>query len=194
MKSLKSAFDRGGRVRAVKMTVVLITLLATVAAAQRRNLQQSLEERFQKQWGFTVSYPATYRIATTPCELAQWAAGHGLQTLFYVSSSAGESNIYVALDRKRFNLENLKWYAHTGEIAPQPIEIGKYTFYYYGPGGGGVTYPDLYLYNLHGRILLIQFDGPYPPNSKTPSDRTKRVEKQVLQSFRLTPPRGSKLN
>ena len=35
------------------------------------------------------------------------------------------------------------------------------SFYYYGPGGGGVEYPDQYFLNLKRKTLLIIFDGPY---------------------------------
>jgi hypothetical protein len=74
--------------------------------------------------------------------------------------------------------------APTGiDSPPEPVRIGKNTFYYYGPGGGGVSYPDGYYFNLRGKILVIDFDGPYE-NDKTPTLETKKMELKVLASFR----------
>jgi hypothetical protein len=63
------------------------------------------------------------------------------------------------------------------------VQIGKHTFYYYRVGGGGVAYPDSFFYDLHGKILLIEFDGPYPPTDKTPSKQTKQMEIEVLKTL-----------
>jgi hypothetical protein len=74
--------------------------------------------------------------------------------------------------------------APTGyDSPPEPVRLGKHTFYYYGPGGGGVSYPDGYYYNLRGKILVIYFDGPYE-NDKTPTAATKTMEKKVVGTFR----------
>ncbi len=73
--------------------------------------------------------------------------------------------------------------APTGiDSPPKPIQIGENTFYYYGPGGGGVDYPDVYYFDLGGKILGIDFDGPYE-NEKTPTPATKQMEQRVLKSF-----------
>lgn len=74
--------------------------------------------------------------------------------------------------------------APTGiESPPEPVHAGKNIFYYYGPGGGGVAYPDGYYFNLRGKILVIDFDGPYE-NDKTPTPETKKIERKVLATFR----------
>jgi hypothetical protein len=74
--------------------------------------------------------------------------------------------------------------APTGfDSPPEPQRIGQNTFYYYGTGGGGVSYPDGYYFNLHGKILAIDFDGPYE-NDKTPTPETNQMEQKVLASFR----------
>jgi len=44
---------------------------------------------------------------------------------------------------------------------------------YYGPGGGGVSYPAGYDYNLRGKVLVIDFDGPYE-NDNTPTPGTNK--------------------
>jgi hypothetical protein len=61
---------------------------------------------------------------------------------------------------------------------------GEYAFYYYGPGGIGVSYPNTYFFNLRGKTLYITFDGPYI-NDKTPSAETKKLERELLATFRL---------
>jgi hypothetical protein len=73
--------------------------------------------------------------------------------------------------------------APTGiDSPPEALQIGKNTFRYYGPGGGGVTYADVYYFDLRGKILAIGFDGPYE-NDKTPTSDTKQIERKVLESF-----------
>lgn len=136
--------------------------------------------------GIELSYPASYRVTDLPCQVAQWAAGRGLQSLLYVSEGAGDrtGKILVALDRREFSVQTLQeLYAHTGWVAPDQMQIGKHTFYYYGVGGGGVDYPDSFFYNLDGHILLIEFEGPYPPNDKTTLERTKQMELEVLKTL-----------
>lgn len=65
---------------------------------------------------------------------------------------------------------------------PKPQRIGQNTFYHYGPGGGGVSYPESYYFNLRGKILAIDF-GPYEKD-KTPTAETKQKEQEVLASLR----------
>lgn len=75
--------------------------------------------------------------------------------------------------------------APTGvEDPPESKHIGQNTFYYYGPGGGGAQYPDGYYFNLRGKILVIDFHGPYDDADKTPTPATKRMEEKVLATFR----------
>jgi hypothetical protein len=89
----------------------------------------------------------------------------------------------VCVSDQEFDLDILVKRAPTGiESAPEPSQVGKNLFYYYGPGGGGVDYPDVYYFNLRGKILAIGFDGPYG-NDKTPTPDTKQIEQKVLRSF-----------
>jgi hypothetical protein len=141
--------------------------------------------------GFELSYPASYRVTDLPCRVARWFAERGFQKLLYLSTGTGEKqgNILLSLDRRPFNLATLeRAYAHTGWVEPHQIQIGKHTFFYYGTGGGGEKSSDDYLYNLNGLILRISFDGPYPPRSKSPSEQTRQLEEEVLESFRLFAP------
>jgi hypothetical protein len=86
-----------------------------------------------------------------------------------------------------FNLERLRISnAPTGmiDIPPDPVRIGRYTFYRYGAGGGGVSYPDQYFFNLRGKTLEIDFDGPYE-TSKSPSAETEKLEPIMLATLRM---------
>ena len=95
-----------------------------------------------------------------------------------------KANIRVCVLHERFRPSTLMRMAPTGiDSPPEPVRIERNTFYYYGPGGGGVSYPDGYYFNLRGKILIIDFDGPYD-NDKTPTPETKKMELKVLASFR----------
>jgi hypothetical protein len=96
----------------------------------------------------------------------------------------GGANIGICVPGEDFDLMAIAKMAPTGiDSPPEPRVIGENTFYYYGPGGGGVSYPDGYYYNLRGKSLVIDFDGPYA-NDKTPTDEAKRMEQKVLATFR----------
>jgi hypothetical protein len=84
-----------------------------------------------------------------------------------------------------FDLRKLIRDAPTGyDTPPRPKGYGANIFYYYGRGGGGVAYPDMYYFNLGGRTLRIVFDGPYRGDSNSPTDKTQAMAKMILSSFR----------
>src|SRR5438445_12098118 len=56
-----------------------------------------------------------------------------------------EGEIYVWLDKRPFKVEELEAFSRSGN-PPEPTKIGGVTFYYVGPGGGGVFYPDDYFF------------------------------------------------
>jgi hypothetical protein len=87
------------------------------------------------------------------------------------------------MDGKAFDLQSFVEAAPTGiDAPPEPIHMGQYTFYYYGPGGGGVQNADAYFFNLRDKTLTITFDGPYE-GDKTPSAETKKLEREILAIF-----------
>jgi len=93
-------------------------------------------------------------------------------------------DITIGCCEPSFDLQALVSSAPTGvEFPPDPYVAGSNKFYYYGPGGGGISYPDQFFYNLHGKTLSIDFDGGYE-NGRTPSEKTKRLERQILSTFR----------
>lgn len=93
--------------------------------------------------------------------------------------------ITVFFSTEAFDLERIVTYAPTGVIKLDPVHVGSHTFYYWGPGGGGVDYPDSYFFNLNGKTLRFEFDGHYSLSSgKSPDEQTKQIERKVLDSFR----------
>ncbi|MGA8877762.1 MAG: hypothetical protein WCC25_08625 [Candidatus Korobacteraceae bacterium] len=99
------------------------------------------------------------------------------------AQEAGDS-VIIQIGTGPFDLQELIKCAPTGEEGPpRPSEILGRTFYYYGPGGGGVCYPDQFFYNLRGKTLTVSFTGPCV-DDKTPSPQTKVIEQEMLASFR----------
>jgi hypothetical protein len=96
-----------------------------------------------------------------------------------------DAYLYICLDKRPFNMNRLRHdYSPTGLEDTNPVKkrFGNFNFYYYGPGGGGVDYPDQYFLNLNGSIVIFLFAGPYV-NDKTPPEATKRMEARMLASF-----------
>jgi hypothetical protein len=97
------------------------------------------------------------------------------------------ADVQVCLLPGAFDLQKLIREAPTGyETPPTPQLYGANVFYYYGRGGGGVAYPDVYYFNVDGHALRIVFDGPYR-DSNSPTDKTRAIEKVILSSFRTIP-------
>jgi hypothetical protein len=75
------------------------------------------------------------------------------------------ANIGVCVLEEKFQPDVLVRMAPTGiDSAPKPIQIGENTFYYYGPGGGGVTIQTstilIWVGRFWGSILMV------PPRMK----------------------------
>jgi hypothetical protein len=86
---------------------------------------------------------------------------------------------------KPVTVRDLEAYAPTGyDAPPEPIQIGHRTFYFYGAGGGGALYPDLYFIQIKGHYINVGFSGPYPEGYKSPSEETQKLEPQILATFR----------
>ena len=147
--------------------------------------------------GFELSYPVSYRRRNSSSAPSP-SNSKSAQPLLYAAAGAGErrcedegecndfGTIVVALDPRHFNLDTIvRSYPHTGWDNAEPFHLGGHAFYYMGTGGGGAMYPDTFFYNLRGRILIIEFSGPYPKDSKSPSEETRRLEPIVLKSLHL---------
>ena len=133
-----------------------------------------------EEYGFELKYPNTY------VQLNECSGNLAATCLIDLKHSNADATISVWLMNKNFNLQDIKrQFAPTGnENFPEQITAGQNTFYFYGPGGGGVSYPDYYFYNLNGKILIVAFSGPYI-NDKTPSQETERLESQILSTFKF---------
>lgn len=167
--------------------MVLLTALLACTAASAQKLgtnpcttgaqRETFAWRVYADWDhhFCFRYPGSYKPIPQPRRMCR---GPKLQ-----DEKTG-ANIGVCVLHEGFRPSTLVRMAPTGiDSPPEPVRIGKNTFYYYGPGGGGVSYPDGYYFNLRGKILVIDFDGPYE-NDKTPTLETKKMELKVLASFR----------
>jgi hypothetical protein len=147
-----------------------------------------------KKMGFEFKYPNFYSDVTS-----KGFPGLGLrQNLNYIAqfeNHGDNSSFFILSDLSPFSLDNLKEFAPTGSelIPPVTKQIGNLTFYYYGPGGGGVRYPDQYFINLNNTILEFSFNGPYD-NDKTPSESAKELELNILSTFKFFDQNGSTTN
>jgi hypothetical protein len=119
---------------------------------------------------FCFQYPPIYRV------------GRDTSKRRSIVALEAEGEIYLWLDERPFKLQELEAFSRSGN-PPEPTKLGGVTFYYVGPGGGGVFYPDDYLFNLRGKILHIEFDGPYFHDNH-PSEEAKKLEPQLLATFR----------
>jgi hypothetical protein len=92
--------------------------------------------------------------------------------------------LQISIDVHEFSIDYLRRYAPTGLefILPTSQKIGKYTFYIYGRGGGGVWYPDQYFTNLSGNILIILF---YEPPKGGDPYWYRIMENHILFTFRI---------
>lgn len=138
---------------------------------------------WNEEYGFEMKYPNIYKISTSH-QLNEYQKSQGITYLVYLKHSDVNASISVQFTNINFNLQDIKRrYVPTGnENLPEQVIEGQNTFYFYGTGGGGVSYPDNYFYNLNGKLLIIGFDGPYV-NDRTPSDETKQLEPQILSTF-----------
>lgn len=147
--------------------------------------------------GFCFSYPPTYAPVAEPW-LEKYTHAPNKSALGYLRKAAQEGRMLRLQNKQEtsvsigvflyndepFNLNTLVRGAPTGiEDPPERRQFGIETFYYYGPGGGGAEYPDQYFFNLKGKTLLIDFDGPYI-NDKTPPQETKKMEELLLGTLR----------
>ncbi len=132
------------------------------------------------QYGFEVKYPNAY---TQSSECSKNPVATCLVDLKHLDIDA---TISIRFMNKNFNLQDIKrQFAPTGnENPPEQVIAGQNIFYFYGAGGGGVSYPDNYFYNLNGKIIIISFDGPYI-GDKTPSQETKDLEPKILSTFKF---------
>jgi hypothetical protein len=100
------------------------------------------------------------------------------------SPAGNKAGIGFVFIPKHFSIEELQQCCATnGAEEPSQIRFSGRVFYVYRGGGGGVVYPDRYLTEIDGKILGIDFSGPWK-DSKSPIEETERLEPKVLSTFR----------
>ena len=143
---------------------------------------------------FCFEYPSKYRVA--PAVFAPGVTtGNATRFIGRLTTKPSPSVVASVDDEEAatidvfafgipFRPEDLTKRAPPGQDVspPQLIHAAHGKFYYYGPGGGGVDYPDVFYFGIRGRTFSIEFLGPYS-GDKTPAPETKRIEPEVLASF-----------
>jgi hypothetical protein len=145
--------------------------------------------------GFSFAYPPIYERVRPPHrnlgENMDKAAAEGRWVELMRQGS--HDTIDVLVKKERFDLDSFRSrYAPTGvEFPPRALQEGGNTFYGYGAGHQGFPEPDQFFFNLKGKTLYILVDGPFTDFTTT-TDETKKIESQMLASFRTFPPAGSR--
>jgi hypothetical protein len=144
---------------------------------------------------FCFEYSPQYQVAPRVTALGvsgipvnQWVvrlATIPQPTELAVADDEDNATINVIAHGTPFHRSGLTAFAPTGmqDIPPKLIHTTHQEFYYYGPGGGGVDYPDSYYFELRGRTFSLTFIGPFE-GDKTPAAVTKQIEPKLLASFR----------
>ena len=143
---------------------------------------------------FCFEYPPKYRVA--PAVSAPGVTtGNATRFIGRLTTVPSPSEVAPGADLKAatinvfaygmpFRPEDLTKRAPTGDqdSPPKRIHAAHGEFYYYGRGGGGLDYPDVFYFGSRGRTFSIDFVGPYSQGN-TPDRETKRIEPEVLASF-----------
>jgi hypothetical protein len=186
--------------RVAKATVLIVAFLGSAAppvsscvASPEKGWVKFLDQTH----GFCFWYPPTYKREAGTHNLDNLDASNDRQLLATLISNELRqahaddeelADLRIYLLPGMFDLKRLVREAPTGyETPPRPGHYGANVFYYYGPGGGGVAYPDKYCFNLSGRALQLVFNGPYPGTSESPTTETQAIEKIILSSFKAAP-------
>ena len=181
-------------IRAGTGIVLIVAILGVVRpglGACGPSPEKSWVEFVDKAHGFCFWHPPTYRKEPITPSRHRAKDRQILATLISGEPRKANSDdkepaaLRIYLFSDLFDLQMLVRDAPTGyDTPPAPARYGVNVFYHYGAGGGGVAYPDSYYFNLHGRVLELEFDGPYPGNDKSPNAQTQAVEKVILSSFK----------
>ena len=159
--------DRLNIARVPKITTLVFALLSLAAASSARaqtskpNAEPCAATAETSDWnlyvnrkhGFCFRYPNGYKSLPLPAPDARSKRRPYEHGLFYLKRPAIDAEIMAIFNDQAFDLENLiNIAAPTGNtFRPERIDVGRFTFYYYGAGGGGAEYPDVYFFNLNGK-------------------------------------------
>ena len=129
-----------------------------------------------KEYGFSFSYPDTYR----PTDADGICKDNDYRRYLLCLDRGGDSEpailvtIIVAVP---FHI-----YPGSGDVMPRRQKIGHHVFYCGMVGSMGVGYADNCILNLKGKALEFEFELPEGPNS---SDETRQLESEMLKTLRI---------
>jgi hypothetical protein len=155
------------------------------ASAKERHWHKYVNQEY----GFSFWYPSTYKAVPLPplSEYDKQYRSYDKGLLLLQRRDNPEVKIWVRIDVRPFNLKTMgQDHSPTGwdpDWIPEGHLIGRHEFFFYGAGGGGVSYWDQCLVEVKGKTLEIYFDGPYE-NSKSPNAETQELEPEILKTFR----------
>lgn len=194
---------RGTELRMERWLPVVLMLFACSLCLRSQTVQQSpckaddnhpgWQIYVNHDFGFCLLYPPNYHEMPTPPRDEYSSTRLFLGNLMLNDLPPGthgspvnnEAGIGFVSIPKDFSVQQMQvCCAPTGldDTPPATVHLGKRVFYFYGPGGGGVDYPDQYLMELNGKILAIEFDGPWK-DSKAPIEEMKRLETKILSTL-----------
>lgn len=145
---------------------------------------------------FCFAYPPKYHVA--PAVVAPGVSkGSATEFIARLTTKPSPSQGATAEDPNTATIDVLAYgiplrpddltrFAPNGyeDIPPRHIHAAHAEFYYYGAGGGGTDYPDVFYFGIRGRTFAIEFVGPYSQRGKSPDTETTAIEPEVLASFR----------
>jgi hypothetical protein len=151
------------------------------------------ETYVNRRYGFSIAYPPIYKRVRPPHENLDADRSEAVAEGRWVRLNHEGDTIDILVRKERFDLDSfVTGYAPTGvEWPPRAQKEGNNTFYGYGAGHLGFPQADQFFFNLKGKTLYIRVDGPYTDETTT-TDETKKMESQMLASFRTFPPAGSR--
>ena len=137
------------------LSLIVLCAAQVFAASTRCNPKdgppgwRSFVDRAQR---LCFQYPPQYSRIQTPKSTTPKSTTPKRKILLKLRLQDYEGYIDVWLDERPFDPQRLDELTYSSNY-PEERKINGLTFYYNGPGGGGVDYPDDFLFNLHGKIL-----------------------------------------
>jgi hypothetical protein len=142
---------------------------------------------------FCFEYPPQYGSKTTPSFKPYIRPDTELLAILHNATPRAfdkggrwaAASIIIMLSKTPFSFDYLLKFAPNGPVAPTRIQVDSHIFYFWGAGGGGANYPDIYQFDLRRRTLTLMFDGPYDRGEKQPTKETHQMELELLKSLRV---------
>jgi hypothetical protein len=147
-----------------------------------------------REYGFSFWYPDTYRPLRTspPSDEEKEYRPYEKGLILLRPFDDPDAGIWIRIDVRPFSLRAIaQEYAPRGseprtrQPLPEGHAIGNHVFYFYGGSIAGLgTNPDIYLVEVNGKTLQIQFDVQYIYGLDKPAGETKRLEPKILKTLR----------